>query len=49
MTRRAYYRLCANQPRYWLERCANDPGPYMRPRHVALIRLALRNGDCLEP
>lgn len=45
MTRRAYYRLCAVESADWLKSCADNPSPAMKPRHVALIRLALRNGD----
>lgn len=42
MSKRDYLRLCERQPLYWLERCVVDPGPYMKPIHVALIRLAIR-------
>lgn len=45
MTRRAYLNLCLHQPLPWLEWCAANPGPYMRPRHVALIRLAIRKRE----
>jgi hypothetical protein len=43
MKRAEYFRLCLNQPVSWLRHCAANPGPYMRPRHVALIRLAVRS------
>ena len=42
MTRRAYFALCMRQPLDWLMRCASDPSPAMTPRHVALVRLAIR-------
>lgn len=42
MKRADYLALCLRQPMKWLERCAAEPGPYMRPRHVALIRVAIR-------
>lgn len=42
MTRRTYFNLCMMQSAEWLKSCAASPTAYMRPRHVALVRLALR-------
>lgn len=43
MTRkREYMNLAMRQPLEWLEHCASNPGPYMRPIHVRMIRLAIR-------
>lgn len=36
-----YYRRVMAQPLDWLEQCAADPGPYMRRKHVAVIRRAI--------
>ena len=43
MTKRAYYNLCLRQPITWLQYCVANPGPYQRPIHIKLIRLAIRN------
>lgn len=40
--RRAYLNRCLQQPVEWLEQCAANPSKYMRPIHVALIRIAIR-------
>ncbi len=42
--KRRYLQACAVQPRPWLEEVAAAPSKWMRPIHVALIRLALRRG-----
>lgn len=43
MRRAEYFALCMSEPSIqWLAWCAANPTPYMRPRHVALIRLAIR-------
>lgn len=42
MNRRAYLALALTMPRAWLEACAADPSPHMRPIHAALCRIALR-------
>lgn len=40
--KRRYYEIAARQTTLWLEQCAADPSAYMRPIHVAIIRLILR-------
>ena len=42
MTRREYFDLCMGEGAHWLQWCADNPTPSMRPRHVALVRLAIR-------
>lgn len=42
MTKRQYLELAMRQPIAWLKASAANPGPYMRPRHVLLQRLAAR-------
>jgi hypothetical protein len=37
-----YLELCMTQDSDWLRACAADPSKYMRPIHLALIRIALR-------
>lgn len=41
-TRKTYFNLAMQQPVEWLRDCAKEPSPYMRPRHVALVKLAIR-------
>ena len=43
MKKREYYRLCLRQPIDWLRLNLNNPGPYQKPIHLSLIRLAIRN------
>jgi hypothetical protein len=43
----AYYRMADRQSTDWLRRSANDPGPFMRPIHVAIQKLVLRKRDGL--
>ncbi len=42
MTRSRYFNFCMAQPIKWLKACAANPSPSMKPRHVALVRLAIR-------
>ena len=42
--KRQFIEACKSQPAAWLQACADNPSPYMRPMDIALIRLALRNG-----
>jgi len=42
MTRKQYFNLCMNQSIAWLKQCVADPSIAMRPRHIALVRLAIR-------
>lgn len=42
MNKRQYLSLCMSQSENWLRLCASEPSPYMRPIHLALIRLAIR-------
>jgi hypothetical protein len=44
-TRRQYLALALAQPVDWLKFCAARPGPYMRPIHVTLIRIAIRRKE----
>ena len=42
MSRAEYVALAMAQPADWLRACIADPSPYMRPRYVLLLRVALR-------
>ncbi len=42
VTKRRYLALCLQQDADWLAACAANPTRYMRPIHVALVRIALR-------
>lgn len=42
MSKRQYLRFCMQQSTNWLYWCATNPSKYMRPIHVALIRIAIR-------
>lgn len=42
MSKRDYLRFCMQQSIDWLHWCASDPSPFMRPIHVALVRIAIR-------
>jgi len=42
MNNREYLQICKRQPLEWLEIAASDPGPYMRPIHVILAKIAIR-------
>jgi hypothetical protein len=41
--KRKYLDLASAQPTDWLVQCMAQPSAHMRPIHVALIALALRN------
>jgi len=42
MTKRQYLALCQQQSAKWLSECAANPSASMKPIHVALVRIALR-------
>ena len=42
MNRNDYRRLCRQMPTQWLAACAANPSPWMAARHVAVIRIVLR-------
>jgi hypothetical protein len=48
MKKRNFYRLCLRQPVEWLQSNLNNPGPYQKPIHLALIRLAIRNMEGIK-
>lgn len=37
-----YFRFCLQQPIEWLKACVASPSPFMRRRHIAIARLAIR-------
>ena len=37
-----YFLLCMRQSLEWLKACVASPSPFMRRRHVAIARLAIR-------
>ena len=41
-SKRIYLDHCMQAEPHWLLSCLRDPGPFMRPIHLLLIRLALR-------
>jgi hypothetical protein len=43
--KKIYLRHCMQAESHWLLACLRDPGPFMRPIHLLLIRLALRKRD----
>lgn len=45
MTKREYYNLCLVQDLAWLRHCVSNPSAYMRPIHIALMKLAIRNKE----
>lgn len=45
MSKHHFLRIAQTLPVAWLEQCARDPGPHMRPIHIALIRIALRRAS----
>lgn len=40
--KRAYLRICMEQPTAWLIGSCAEPSKYMRPIHVTLARIAIR-------
>lgn len=42
MDKRKFLAVCMQQDIAWLKGCASSPSPYMRPLHVALVRIAIR-------
>lgn len=47
--KRIYLNHCMEAQPKWLLECLHDPGPFMRPIHLTLIRLALRKrGLCFR-
>ena len=42
MSKRKYLSFCMQQTPEWLYWCASNPSRFMRPIHVALIRIAIR-------
>jgi len=42
MSKRQYLKFCMQQKLDWLYWCATNPSKYMRPIHVALVRIAIR-------
>jgi hypothetical protein len=42
-TKREYHNLCVRQSLKWLQQCLDYPTPAMRPAHVKLVRLAIRD------
>jgi hypothetical protein len=43
MRRKLYYDLCDEQDSEYLEAVLKHPSRYMKPCHIAIIRLVLRN------
>lgn len=43
MSKREYLRLAMTMPSDYLRECINNPSPYMRPIHVAILKIALRH------
>ena len=45
MKKQAYLKLCLSMPLEWLKSCVENPSPYMRPIHSAIIKIAMRRKD----
>jgi hypothetical protein len=43
MTKRQYHDLCVRQSLAWLQQCLAHPNAAMKPIHIKLVRLAIRN------
>ena len=45
MSKQQYLALGLSMPLEWLRDCAARPSPYMRPIHLALVKIAVRRKE----
>ena len=45
MSKQQYLTRCLSMPLEWLKDCAASPSPYMRPIHLALVKIAIKRKE----